>query len=111
MKRLPLLYMPVLFAVLSFSVSAQNIIDLYNNGPVPNSKPCSQKETLGTSSSGKGAVSNVIRPTLQVFTAAVPNASAASIIICPGGGYAGLAIEHEGYDVAKALNAMGITAF
>lgn len=111
MKRLPLLFTFVLFTVLGIDVSAQNIIDLYNNGPVPNSKPCSIKETMGTSSSGKGAVSNVIRPTLQVFAAETPNATGTSIIICPGGGYARLAIEHEGYDVAKTLNAMGVTAF
>ena len=34
-----------------------------------------------------------------------------SIIICPGGGYSRLAIDHEGVEVAKALNLKGITAF
>jgi acetyl esterase/lipase len=34
-----------------------------------------------------------------------------SIIICPGGGYTRLSIDHEGINVAKALNEFGITAF
>ena len=32
----------------------------------------------------------------------------AAVIICPGGGYNGLAIDHEGYDIAKKLNEHGI---
>jgi acetyl esterase/lipase len=99
------------FVFIHLKASAQMIIDLYDNGPVPNSKPCSEKETIIKSSSGKGAVANVIRPTLQVFSADAKNATGTSIIICPGGGYARLAIEHEGYEVAQALNAMGVTAF
>jgi acetyl esterase/lipase len=33
------------------------------------------------------------------------------VIICPGGGYGILAIDHEGYQVAKRFNEMGVTAF
>jgi acetyl esterase/lipase len=46
-----------------------------------------------------------------VFLPKVRNSTGTSVIICPGGGYARLAIEHEGYEVAQALNDMGITAF
>jgi acetyl esterase/lipase len=35
----------------------------------------------------------------------------AAVIIFPGGGYARLAIQHEGYDIAKELSKRGITAF
>ncbi len=105
-----LLFILFAFMVIHSKAPAQMIIDLYGNGPVPNSKPCNQKETMGKSSSGKGAVSNVIRPTLQVFPA-TKNAVGTSVIICPGGGYARLAIEHEGYEVAQVLNAMEVTAF
>lgn len=34
-----------------------------------------------------------------------------AVVICPGGGYAGLAIQHEGSQFAKWLNGQGITAF
>ena len=33
------------------------------------------------------------------------------IVVCPGGGYRVLASDHEGLQVAKALNRIGITAF
>jgi acetyl esterase/lipase len=39
------------------------------------------------------------------------NSAKTCVIICPGGGYARLAIDHEGYQVAKAFNKKGITAF
>lgn len=34
-----------------------------------------------------------------------------SIVICPGGGYTGLALDHEGHEWAKFFQNMGITAF
>jgi acetyl esterase/lipase len=37
--------------------------------------------------------------------------SGAAIIVCPGGGYGGLATAHEGNEVAKFLNSRGIHAF
>lgn len=88
-------------------------MDLYNGdaGGIPNAKPCDEKEAYTKNSDGIGIVSHVTHPTLQVFLPEVQNVAASSVIICPGGGYSILAIDHEGYDVAKALNAMGITAF
>lgn len=87
---------------------AQMVIDLYST--IPNAKPCNAKETY-TKNSANGTITHVTHPTLQVFLPKVPNKSAGSIIICPGGGYSGLAIDHEGIEVAKTLNAMGIAAF
>jgi acetyl esterase/lipase len=104
-------FLLTLAAIISLKAPAQTIIDLYGNGPVLNSKPCSEKETAVKTSNGRGGVSNVIRPTLQVFIPQNRNSTGASVIICPGGGYARLAIEHEGFEVAQALNDMGITAF
>ncbi|MCK5862300.1 MAG: alpha/beta hydrolase, partial [Candidatus Hydrogenedentes bacterium] len=34
-----------------------------------------------------------------------------AVVVCPGGGYGGLAIGHEGYDVARWLNCNGVSAF
>ena len=85
------------------------VIDLYTN--IPNSKPCQEKETYTKNNGGVGIVGHVTHPTLQVFLPKVPNAAASSIIICPGGGYSVLAIDHEGIEVAKTLNQMGIAAF
>jgi acetyl esterase/lipase len=49
-------------------------------------------------------------PTLTPFFAPSDKATGASIVICPGGGYAHLA-EHEGRDYALWLNEYGISAF
>ena len=39
------------------------------------------------------------------------NNTGASVLVVPGGGYGVLAIDHEGYEVAKWLNERGIAAF
>lgn len=50
------------------------------------------------------------KPELIIFKPKA-NANGLSIIICPGGGYEKLALEHEGTDVAQSLAKLGITVF
>ena len=55
-------------------------------------------------------------PKLSVYPAAVPAANSATVttaamIICPGGGYAAQAAQHEGHDVAEYFSERGITCF
>ena len=47
-------------------------------------------------------------PSITVYPAGKPNGLA--IIMCPGGGYSGLAMHHEGHDMASWFNTQGITA-
>jgi acetyl esterase/lipase len=49
-------------------------------------------------------------PALTPFVPAPGNATGAAIVVCPGGGYGGLAA-HEGKDYALYLNQHGVTAF
>ena len=49
-------------------------------------------------------------PTLTPYLPAPDKASGAAIVICPGGGYGGLA-EHEGAQYARWLNENGIAGF
>jgi len=49
-------------------------------------------------------------PTLTAYLPASADATGAAMVICPGGGYAGLA-SHEGRDYALWLNQHGVTAF
>src|SRR5262245_54208119 len=56
-------------------------------------------------------VRNVTRPTLTVFLPDASIATGTAVIVCPGGAFHFLAIEHEGIDVARWLNARGIAAF
>ena len=96
--------------LLGLNVGAQQVIPLYK-GVVPGSKPAPSdfKENTITGTDGVERISHVITPTLTVFIPAKPNGTA--VIICPGGGYGILAINKEGYDVAKKFTEVGITAF
>src|SRR6185295_9341961 len=49
-------------------------------------------------------------PTLTLFLTDPAKASGAAIVICPGGGYGGLA-DHEGSQYARWLNEQGIAGF
>lgn len=101
-----------LFALLTSAsaLSAQSVLPLYA-GSIPNSMPSAVKETSETLATGGVRISNVVQPTLTVFRPARDQANGTAVVICPGGGYARLAIDHEGYDVAKRLAEWGITAF
>ncbi len=48
-------------------------------------------------------------PGIYVHRPAADKANGAAVVICPGGGYGGLAISYEGHDVARWLNTLGVT--
>jgi acetyl esterase/lipase len=50
------------------------------------------------------------RPALTPYLTQATNASGATVVICPGGGY-GMLAGHEGHDYALWLNQQGVTTF
>lgn len=92
------------------SMNAQTVLPLYE-GVIPNSKPSANKERSATDAAGILRISKVSVPTLTMYTPKKQSEKRSAVIICPGGGYGILAASHEGTDVAKAFNEMGITAF
>jgi acetyl esterase/lipase len=54
---------------------------------------------------------HVSNPVLDMYPAPVGKSNGTAVVICPGGGYWGLAISHEGSQIAEWLNSIGITAF
>jgi acetyl esterase/lipase len=88
---------------------SQQVMPLYPS-TIPNSKPSPDTES-STTSDGILIISNVSRPTLTVYLPEKSKATGEAIIVIPGGGYHVVAAGHEGSDVAKKLNEMGITAF
>lgn len=50
-------------------------------------------------------------PYFEYFKANPDSANGSAILICPGGGYTNLALEHEGSDVARFYNQHGFDAF
>lgn len=51
------------------------------------------------------------KPTLTVYLPDADKANDAAVVICPGGGYANLAVDHEGQQIAQWLNSMGVAGF
>lgn len=50
-------------------------------------------------------------PTIRVYPAPGDRATGAAMVVCPGGGYHVVAIDHEGAQAARELNRRGVTAF
>jgi len=73
---------------------------------------CPDRPETNTTLPGPNSVlriTNVVVPTVAVLRPKNPDGRA--VIVCPGGGYKHLAIQHEGVEVGRWLNAQGITAF
>jgi len=51
------------------------------------------------------------KPTLTIYLADKAKANGAAVCICPGGGYGGLAMDHEGHQIARWFNSMGVAGF
>ncbi len=54
-------------------------------------------------------ISNVTVPTLQVFSPDPVIDTGAAALVCPGGGYARLAMDKEGTEICDWLNSIGVT--
>lgn len=103
----------IAFLLMMFSLSkAQEVIPIYTgNIPGAKSTPSTYVENTEVRSNGTLSITKVSVPKLTVFEAPKNIATGTAVIICPGGGYGALAFSHEGIDVAKRFNAIGITAF
>lgn len=64
-------------------------------------------DSAETAEGGDAWIGMVARPELYVYPAARPNGKA--LLMCPGGGYAGVALAHEGKHLAGPLNEVGIS--
>ncbi len=84
-------------------------VQLYPNG-VPGAilKNIPEKVTVNPQD-GVTVTGNIQIPLLYIHTPKKPNGTA--VLICPGGGYFVLAMDHEGHSIAKWFTDRGITAF
>jgi len=106
MKKLIL----ILFTMALMSdIYAQNETILLYTDAAPGSKGKELPEDSKTSD-GVTRVKDVTKPALYVYHPK-KKTSDATVIICPGGGYGILAIDHEGFNIAKWFNDRGMTAF
>ena len=57
-----------------------------------------------------GALGNEVKdkPTITVYLPTRESARGAAVVVCPGGGYGHLAMDHEGVQIANWLNSFGV---
>jgi acetyl esterase/lipase len=109
MKKIALFILSLLPLLMA---TAQQELPLYGTDPIPNSKPVADHEKVDSGARpGYYTLSKVSHPTLTVFLPPKGKANGLAVIVCPGGGYSHLAMAHEGMEVARVLNTMGIAAF
>lgn len=51
------------------------------------------------------------KPTLTIYLPPEQKTTGAAVVICPGGGYGNLAMDHEGHQIAQWLNSLGVAGF
>lgn len=93
----------------SFTLFAQVELPLYPE-VIPNSKKADNREKNTSRPYGADWRSEVSVPTLTYYPVD-GGEHLPAVIICPGGGYAGLSIVKEGSEVAQAFNRKGVAAF
>ncbi|WP_437228264.1 alpha/beta hydrolase [Planctomicrobium sp. SH661] len=49
-------------------------------------------------------------PEIRIYPAPEATANGACVVVLPGGGYGGLAMDHEGHQIATWLNSIGVSA-
>jgi acetyl esterase/lipase len=107
MKILPIL---LLFSTIPLFGADPIVIQLWPKGAPEPAGFTSEPEMVIPPKSDKDVkrMTNVTDPALTVYRPEKPNGT--SVIVCPGGGYSILAIEHEGTQVCEYLNTLGVTA-
>ncbi|MBS1752334.1 MAG: alpha/beta hydrolase [Bacteroidetes bacterium] len=100
----------LLFALNGVTQSKLMEIPLYGDKQIPNDIQGTDEEKSEISGNIQ-RISNIRKPTLTIFLPDKTKANGTAVIICPGGGYGIVAIDHEGYKVAKKFNDMGVAAF
>jgi endo-1,4-beta-xylanase len=85
-------------------------VPLWPNG-APGSEGKTDKEFIQRSPRGERSVYRVHNPSITPYLPPKEKSTGAAVIVIPGGGHRVLAIEHEGYNVARWLSERGIAAF
>ena len=91
---------------------SQEVINLWPDNAIPNEIPGARiTEKSETDTNGILRISSVSVPTITAYLPVKAKMTGVAVMICPGGGYGILAASHEGSDIAKWFNEMGVAAF
>jgi Esterase/lipase len=88
------------------SLFAQNFIPIWEKNHMPNSKGIKVKDSIANE-----RIYQVGNPGIYVFQPSLAENKGAAVLIIPGGGYARLAYQVSGFQLAKWFNTFGVTAF
>ncbi len=91
MKLKNVLFLNAIFFLFAMNINAQNTVKLWKGAPPTNNGLENQN------------------PELTIYSPSASQNTGIAIIICPGGGYSGLAMDHEGKQVGEWLVKQGIT--
>jgi acetyl esterase/lipase len=80
-------------------------------GAAPGSENWTQKERVIENTPLGTVVFNVVTPTLTAYLPERGKATGTGVVVAPGGAFVALAIDLEGHNVARWLQARGIAAF
>ena len=109
MRMLSLLLTVSLLTVISASAIAESkpvITNLWPDGKMPGAKEVNFNETVDSG----GHIAGISLPELHYYPAE-NQTSDATVVICPGGGYAVLSFQKEGIEIAQWFNRHGMNAF
>jgi len=109
MKRLPLVSL-LLLSLAGITVAAEPVtIKLWPKGAPEKEgfKIEPEGEIKKEKDDGVKRLGHVSDPTITIYPVDKPNGTA--VLVCPGGGYSILAIEHEGTQVCDYLRTIGVT--
>lgn len=89
-----------------YTVNAQEKILLYPEGMAE-----SNEISVAESFRDPEFIINISEPRMLAFPVSKEKACGTAVLICPGGGYAGVSQIKEGSDIAKWFNDLGVSAF
>lgn len=101
----------ILFALSISTAMAQEIVELPLTKTDDNVKWERAEQDYYSKIWNTQVITNVSKPTMEVFRPAAGTANGTAVIVCPGGGLYALSIESEGDMVAEWLQKRGVTAF
>lgn len=108
--------LPLVFAALAVAVpaAAQTVEEISLRPPLPANTPPTVEEVQyrHVELDDRGfnrAVRGVTVPTLTVYHPAQAGHRGAAFVMCPGGGYGGIAIDKEGHALGRYFSARGLT--
>ncbi len=97
MKKIPLSIYLILLSLNVGLIRGQEAVPLWPAGKAPYTLPVDTE----TGS-----------PLIQRYlTKGIDGHTGAGVVVCPGGGYGGLAKDHEGHQIAEWFNSQGVSAF